>query len=93
MALFVPLGCPHHAGAAADPRTDRHAAPGAAAEHPDPQRADSEDCRGGALTGSWRKIQKGSGRPRLSFSVIAHSSLTLKQACIVTQKICDETFF
>lgn len=46
---FVPLGRPDHAGPAADPRTDRHVAPGAAAEHPHPQRADSEDCRRGTL--------------------------------------------
>lgn len=42
---FCPPGGSHHAGSAADPRTDRHVAPGAAAEHPHPQRADSEDCR------------------------------------------------
>ena len=46
---FVPLGRPDHAGPAADPRTDRHVAPRAAAEHPHPQRADSEDCRRGTL--------------------------------------------
>lgn len=40
-----PLGCSHHAGPAADRRADRHVASGAAAEHPDPQRADSEDGR------------------------------------------------
>lgn len=40
-----PLGCSHHAGLAADPRADRHAASRAAAEHPHPQRADSEDRR------------------------------------------------
>lgn len=39
------LGWTDHAGAAADPRTDCHVAAGAAAEHPHPQRADSEDCR------------------------------------------------
>lgn len=38
-----------HAGAAADPGTDRHVAPGAAAEHPHSQRADSEDCRRSAV--------------------------------------------
>lgn len=40
-----PLGCSHHAGPAADPRADRHVASRAAAEHPHPQRADSEDRR------------------------------------------------
>ena len=40
------LGCPDHAGSAADPRTDCHAAPGAEAEHSHPQRADPEDRRG-----------------------------------------------
>lgn len=43
--MFPSLGRPDHAGPAADPRTDCHVAPGAAAEHPHPQRADSEDGR------------------------------------------------
>lgn len=43
--MFPFLGGPDHAGPPADPRTDRHAAPRAAAEHPHSQRADSEDCR------------------------------------------------
>lgn len=43
--MFPSLGCPDHAGPAADPRTDRHVAPGAATEHPHPQRADSENSR------------------------------------------------
>lgn len=48
-SLLFP-GCLNHAGAAADPRTDRHAAPGAEAEHPYPQRADPEDSRGALKT-------------------------------------------
>lgn len=43
--MFPSLGRPDHAGPAADPRTDRHVAPGAATEHPHPQRADSENSR------------------------------------------------
>lgn len=43
--MFPFLGRPDHAGPAADPRTDRHVAPGAATEHPHPQRADSENGR------------------------------------------------
>lgn len=41
-SLLLP-GCADHAGPAADPRTDRHAAPRAATEHPHPQRADSKN--------------------------------------------------
>lgn len=43
------LGRPDYAGPAADPRTNRYVAAGAAAEHPHPQRADSEDGRWGTL--------------------------------------------
>lgn len=45
MTHYLSVGCTDNAGPAADPRTDRHVAPGATAEHPHPQRADSEDCR------------------------------------------------
>lgn len=47
--MFPFLGRPDHAGPAADPRTDCHVAPGAAAEHPHSQRADSEDGRRSAV--------------------------------------------
>lgn len=61
--FFCPSpGRPDHAGPAADPRTDRHVAPGAAAEHPHPQRADSKDCRRGTLT-----VCEVSGRPRFLY--------------------------
>lgn len=43
-------GGPDHAGPPADPRTDRHAAPRAAAEHPHPQGADPENCQRGSLS-------------------------------------------
>lgn len=56
MSLFSSSsGRADHAGAAADTRTDRHVAPGAAAEHPHPQRADSEDRRRSALTTRLKK--------------------------------------
>lgn len=54
ISFFFPsrfsLGGSDHAGPSADPRTDRHAAPGATAEHPHPQRADPENCQRGSLS-------------------------------------------
>lgn len=69
LSLCPSLGCPDYAGPAADPGTDRHVAPRAAAEHPHPQGADSEDCRGGAVMGRLKNGQLSrdvSSRPRWS---------------------------
>lgn len=73
--MCLSLGCPYHAGPAADPRTDRHVAPRAAAEHPDPQRADSEDCQRGALI-------------VLSDDALSRWSSTSKPRSVVIEQLC-----
>lgn len=85
-------GCPHHAGPAADPRTDCHVAPRAATEHPHPQRADSEDCRRCAMT-AWQRKTHSAVRwsfcllPSRQFSSLMENSVIWKHLCIVTQQL------
>lgn len=76
--MFLFLGRTDHAGTAADPRTDRHVAPGAATEHPHPQRADSEDCRRSTVRIQLMKIPKKAKKFSLNVITLNTASVSLQ---------------